>query len=47
MQTGRDPGLEMAARETFGALSPRRAAVIAPYHLRNFVVCINSHPQRK
>ena len=41
MQTGRNPALREDVRE----ISARSA--IAPYHLRNFVVCINSHPQRK
>ena len=38
MQIGRIPHLEEAVRE-----DSARVALV-PYHLRNFVLCINSHP---
>ena len=47
MQTGRD-GLEMARpRPVCLPLTTRGRVGPIPYHLRNFVVCINSHPHRK
>jgi len=50
MQTGRDPAVRQAVRELTEPPARSRhgeQAVIAPYHLRNFVLCINSSPLRK
>ena len=47
MQTGRNRDLPEDVRENSARSRHGEQAVIAPYHLRNFVVCINSHPHRK
>ena len=47
MQIGRNPALREDVCEISARSRQGEQAVIAPYHLRNFVVCINSHPQRK
>jgi hypothetical protein len=47
MQTGSD-GLETAAPGPFAYPRLRRESASAPlHHLRNFVLCINSHPHCK
>ena len=46
MQTGRNPALREEVRENSARSRHGEQAVIAPYHLRNFVLRINSPPRR-